>query len=235
MKLQDATILVTGANRGLGLAFARIALERGARKVYAAARNPAQVTLARVVPVRLDVLDDDSVAELARSCGDVTLVINNAGIASPAGVLDAEGAATMRQHLETNFFGMLRVSRAFAPVLAQNGGGALLNVLSVASFINSPVLSTYSVSKTAAWGLTNALRNELRPQGTQVLALHVGFIDTDLTRGLDVPKLAPEVVVARTYDALEAGASEVMADEGTQLVKANLSAATAPYLGSIAT
>lgn len=235
MKLQDATILVTGANRGLGLAFARIALERGARKVYAAARNPAQVTLAGLVPVRLDVLDDDSVAELARSCGDVTLVINNAGIASPAGVLDAEGAATMRQHLETNFFGMLRVSKAFAPVLAQNGGGALLNVLSIASFINSPVLSTYSVSKTAAWGLTNALRNELRPQGTQVLALHVGFIDTDLTRGLDVPKLAPDVVAVRAYDALEAGASEVMADEGTQLVKASLSAATAPYLGSIAT
>jgi NAD(P)-dependent dehydrogenase (short-subunit alcohol dehydrogenase family) len=92
------------------------------------------------------------------------------------------------------------------------------------------MLSTYSVSKTAAWGLTNALRNELRPQGTQVLALHVGFIDTDLTRGLDVPKLPPEVVVARALDALEAGASEVMVDEASQTVKAGLSAEAAPYL-----
>lgn len=235
MKLHDATILITGANRGLGLAFARIALARGARKVYAGARDPAAVTLPGVSPVRLDVLDNESVAAAARACGDVTLVINNAGIASPAGVLDADGEATLRQHLETNFFGMLRVSSAFAPVLAHNGGGALLNVLSIASFINAPLLSTYSISKTAAWGLTNALRNELRPQGTQVLALHVGFIDTDLTRGFDVPKLAPDVVAARAYDALEAGAGEVMADDGTQLVKASLSAPTAPYLGSTPT
>lgn len=231
MKLENATILVTGANRGLGLAFARLALERGARKVYAAARDPGQVTLAGVEPVRLDVLDDDSVAEAARRCGDVTLVINNAGIARVDSLLGADGEASLRNHMETNFFGMLRVSRHFAPVLARNGGGALLNVLSIASFINAPVLSTYSISKTAAWGLTNALRNELQPQGTQVLGLHVGFIDTDLTQGFDIPKMPPALVAARAFDALEAGASEVMADEASQMVKANLSAAAAPYLG----
>ncbi|MFL6714948.1 MAG: SDR family oxidoreductase [Burkholderiaceae bacterium] len=230
MKIQDATILVTGANRGLGLAFARAALERGARKVHAGARTPELVKLPGVTPVRLDVLDDESVAAAARLCGDVTVLINNAGIAGLAGLLGADSVASMRQHLETNFFGMLRVSQQFAPVLAANGGGALLNVLSVASFINSPMLGTYSISKTAAWGLTNALRNELRPQGTQVLALHVGFIDTDLTHGLDVPKLPPEVVAARALDALEAGASEVMADEASQMVKAGLSAEAAPYL-----
>ena len=228
MKLQDSTVFITGANRGLGLAFARAALERGARKVYAAARNPEQVTLPGVVPVRLDLLDDDSVAAAARLCGDVTLVINNAGIASPSALLDGE--SSLRHHLETNLFGMLRVSRQFAPVLKENGGGAMLNVLSVASFINSPMLGTYSLSKTAAWGLTNALRNELRLQGTQVLALHAGFIDTDLTQTLDVPKTAPGVIADRAFDALEAGASEVMADEITRQVKNGLSAEAASYL-----
>jgi NAD(P)-dependent dehydrogenase (short-subunit alcohol dehydrogenase family) len=230
MKLQDATVFITGANRGLGLAFARAALERGARKVYAAARNPEQVSLPGVVPVRLDVLDDESVAAAALLCKDVTLVINNAGIASPSAVLNDGGEASLRHHLETNFFGMLRVSREFAPVLKNNGGGALLNVLSIASFINSPLLGTYSLSKTAAWGLTNALRNELQPQGTQVLALHVGFIDTDLTQGFDVPKSPPAVVVARAFDALELDAAEVMADERSQQVKEGLSATAAPYL-----
>lgn len=234
MKLQDATVFVTGANRGLGLAFAREALARGARKVYAAARNPEQVRLPGVVPVRLDVLDEESVAAAARQCGDVTLVINNAGIASPSGALQTDGEASLRRHLDTNFFGMLRVTRAFAPVLGKNGGGGLLNVLSVVSFINAPVLSTYSVSKTAAWGLTNATRNELRPQGTQVLALHMGFIDTDLTQGFDVPKTSPAVVAVRAFDALESGAGEVMADEGAAQVKSGLSTVRAPYLAAIA-
>ena len=231
MKLQDATVFITGANRGLGLAFARTALERGARKVYAAARKPEQIDLPGVVPVQLDVLDDASVAAAARLCSDVTLVINNAGIASPSAVLSDGGEASLRHHLETNFFGVLRVSREFAPVLKQNGGGALLNVLSVASFINAPLLGTYSLSKTAAWGLTNALRNELQPQATQVLALHVGYIDTDLTQGFDVPKTAPSVVAARALDALELGGSEVMADDISQQVKQGLSAQAAPYLG----
>ena len=231
MKLQDATVFITGANRGLGLAFARAALERGARKVYAAARKPEQIDLPGVVPVQLDVLDDASVAAAARLCSDVTLVINNAGIASPSAVLSDGGEASLRHHLETNFFGVLRVSREFAPVLKRNGGGALLNVLSVASFINAPLLGTYSLSKTAAWGLTNALRNELQPQATQVLALHVGYIDTDLTQGFDVPKTAPSVVAARALDALELGASEVMADDISQQVKQGLSAQAAPYLG----
>ena len=233
MKLQDAKVFVTGANRGLGLAFAREALERGASKVYAAARQPEQVTLPGVIPVQLDVLNEQSVEEAARRCGDVTLVINNAGIASVGQLLQEEGSASLQRHLDTNLFGMLRVSRHFAPVLKKNGGGALLNVLSVVSFINAPILGAYSVSKAAAWGLTNGLRNELRPQGTQVIALHMGFIDTDLTRGFDVPKNSPEVVVARAFDALESGASEVMADDGARMVKENLSSVSASYLESI--
>lgn len=223
MKLQDATVFITGANRGLGLAFARHALERGARKVYAAARDVSSVTLPGVVPVALDVTNPAQVAAAARDCGDVTLVVNNAGTASVKGLLDADSIAVTGQMMESNVYGLLRVSQAFAPVLAANGGGALLNVLSVSSWLSAPVLAAYSVSKAAAWSATNGLRNELRGQGTQVLGLHVGFIDTDLTRGFDAPKLAPDFVVARAFAALENGESEVAIDEWTQQIKRGLS------------
>lgn len=230
MNLHDAVVFVTGANRGLGLAFAREALARGARKVYAGARDPRSVTLAGVIPVKLDVTSDADIAEAARQCGDVTLLINNAGIAIPGGFLADESVADARRQMETNFFGPLSMSRAFAPALAKAGGGAIINVLSIASWINRPLLGTYGASKSAAWGLTNGLRNDLRGQNTQVLALHVGFIDTDLTAGFDVPKTAPDVVVNRTYDALERGADEVRADERTEQVHSRLSADPPVYL-----
>jgi NAD(P)-dependent dehydrogenase (short-subunit alcohol dehydrogenase family) len=230
MKLDNATVLITGANRGLGLAFARAALARGARKVYAAARDPASIALAGVVPIKLDVTNADDIAAAVRTCGDVTLLINNAGIAATGGFL-AEGAIEASQrHLDTNFFGPLRLTRAFAPVLAQNGGGAILNVLSVASWMNRPLLGTYGMSKSAAWALTNGTRFELAEQMTQVLALHVGFIDTDLTAGFDVPKSSPDEVVRISFDALEAGASEVLADERTRQVHQGLSGDPAIYL-----
>lgn len=230
MQLHNATVLITGANRGIGLAFAREALARGARKVYAGARNPASVTLPGVEPIALDVTDPAAVAAAARHASDVTLVVNNAGIASFGGFLAEGGEASARAHLETNFFGLLRVSQAFAPVLASHGGGALLNVLSVASWINSPLLSVYGASKSAAWALTNGLRHDLRAQGTQVLGLHMGFVDTDLTRGIEMPKSTPEAVVRRAFDALEAGAEEVLGDELTQQVKRGLSAEPGIYL-----
>ncbi|SAI40032.1 short chain dehydrogenase [Bordetella ansorpii] len=229
MKIQDAIVLVTGANRGIGAAFTRALLARGAGKVYAAARNPASVVQAGVTPVRLDVTQADDAAALAAQCGDVTLVINNAGIAREGAFL-AAAMDDIREQMETNFFGMLRVSQAFAPVLAAHGGGALLNVLSVASWINRPQLAGYGATKSAAWALTNGLRHELQAQGTQVLGLHMGFVDTDLTRGLDVPKQSADAVVAAALDALEAGASEVMADELTRMVKAGLSADPASYM-----
>ncbi|MBP7567588.1 MAG: SDR family oxidoreductase [Burkholderiaceae bacterium] len=230
MQLHNATVLITGANRGIGLAFAREALARGARKVYAGARHPASVTLPGVEPIALDVTDPAAVAAAARHASDVTLVVNNAGIASFGGFLAEDGEASARAHLETNFFGLLRVSQAFAPVLASNGGGALLNVLSVASWINSPMLSVYGASKSAAWALTNGLRHDLRAQGTQVLGLHMGFVDTDLTRGIEMPKSTPEAIVRRAFDALEAGAEEVLGDELTQQVKRGLSAEPGIYL-----
>lgn len=230
MKLANATVLITGANRGLGLAFAREALARGARKVYAAARDPSSVALPGVVPIKLDVTKPDDIAAAARECPDVTLLINNAGIAATGGFLSDASLACAQRHFDTNVFGPLRLTQAFAPALAAHGGGAILNVLSIASWINGPLLGVYGMSKSAAWAMTNGTRIELRDQNTQVLALHVSFIDTDLTRGFDVPKLAPDAVVRTTLDALEAGASEVLADDLTRRVHAGLSADPAVYL-----
>lgn len=218
MKLENTVVLITGANRGLGLAFAKEALARGARKVYAAARNPASITLEGVVPVKLDVNNPEEVIRITRECADVTLLINNAGVAEIGGFLSDDAEVMLRRQLETNLFGPLRLSRSFAPVLAKNGGGGIINVLSIASWITSPVLATYSATKSAAWSMTNALRQELTGQHTQVLGLHVGFIDTDLTSAMDVPKIAPELVVTRTFDGLEQNAHQVLADEPTQKV-----------------
>ena len=233
MKLDNATVFITGANRGLGLAFAREALARGARKVYAAARDPATVTLAGVVPVKLDVTNAEEVAAAARAAGDVTVLINNAGIAATGGFLAENSIESAQRHLETNLFGPIRLTQAFAPILARNGGGAILNVLSIASWINGPLLGNYGMSKSAAWAMTNGTRIELRGQNTQVLALHVGFIDTDLTAGMDVPKQSPESVAKTALAALEDGASEVLADEMTRQVHRGLSADPAVYLKPI--
>lgn len=230
MKLDNAIVFVTGANRGLGEEFARQALALGARKVYAAARDPGAVRLPGVVPVRLDVNDPVQVKEAAAACGDVTLVVNNAGIASPGSLLDEDSVVALQRMMETNVYGMLRVSQAFAPVLANNRGGAFLNVLSVASWISTPGLAAYAATKSAAWSVNNGLRIALKEQGTQVLGLHVGFVDTDLTRGIDLPKLAPADVVARAYEALEAGAPEVLVDELSRNVKRGLSEDPGVYL-----
>lgn len=234
MKIQGAVAFVTGANRGLGLAFARILLELGASKVYAAARNPATVTQTGVVPVKLDVRSQEDVDAAVIAAGDVTLVINNAGIAKLGGVLTASAIEDARDHFETNVIGSLRVAKGFAPVLAANGGGAIINVLSVASWISGPLLGNYAASKSAAWSVTNGLRIELAGQRTQVLGLHAGFIDTDLTDGLDVPKSTPEAIVAETLAALERGDEQVLADEISRQVHTGLSAGHPVYIGEIA-
>jgi NAD(P)-dependent dehydrogenase (short-subunit alcohol dehydrogenase family) len=230
MKIENAVVLVTGANRGIGLAFCRALLARGARKVYAGARDPSSVTLPGVHALRLDVNQPADVRAAARQAADVTLLINNAGIAQPGGFLATDSEDVARRLFETNFFAMLRMSQAFAPVLKANGGGGLLNVLSVASWVNGGQLAAYSASKAAAWSLTNALRHELAAQRTQVLGLHMAYVDTDLTRGLDAPKSSPEDIVSRALDGLEAGQSEVLADALTQQVKQGMTAPTPSYL-----
>ena len=230
MKIENAVALVTGANRGIGLAFTRELLARGARKVYAGVRDPAMVMPSDVQPLRLDVTKPGDVAAAAELASDVTLVINNAGIAQPGGFLVPDSEDVARRIFETNFFAMLRMSKAFAPILQANGGGALLNVLSVASWVNGGELAAYSASKSAAWSLTNALRNELAAQKTQVLALHMGYVDTDLTHGFDVPKSSPEEIVRRALNGLESRMDQVLADEITLQVKQGMTAARPSYL-----
>lgn len=230
MKIENSVVLVTGANRGIGLAFAQALLARGARKVYAAARNPASVALPGVQALQLDVTNPQEIAAAVQRASDVTLVINNAGIAQPGGFLAADSDAVTRRIFETNVFGVLNMSKAFAPVLKANGGGALLNVLSIASWVNGGELAAYSASKSAAWSLTNALRHELAAQQTQVLGLHMAYVDTDLTRGFEVPKSSAEDIVQRALDGLEEGADEVLADVLTQQVRQGLTAPRPVYL-----
>ncbi len=230
MQLRNAVVFISGANRGLGLAFARAALAAGAAKVYAAARDPASVTLPGVVPVALDVTDAAQVAAAAARCGDVTLLVNNAGISLNAPVLGTDAIEAARRSFDTNVFGLWQLSQAFAPVLRANGGGAVLNVLSALTWVSLPGTAGYSASKAAAWAVSNALRGELREQGTQVTSLHVGYMDTDMTRGVDAPKSSPDAVAQAALAALQEGAAEVLADDISRQVKASLSSATPAYV-----
>lgn len=223
MNIKDSIVLITGANRGLGFEFAKQVLERGARKVYATARDAASVKLPGVTPVQLDVTNGENIVKVAAELSDVTLLINNAGIARMGGALTENAQTILHEQLLTNVFGILNVTQAFAPTLARNGGGAVLNVLSVLSWVNAPILGTYGVSKAAAWGLTNTLRHELRGQGTLVTGLHAGLIDTDLTRGMDVPKARPEDVIRQALDAIEANAEEVFVDDTSRVIHSALS------------
>jgi len=221
MDITGAVALVTGANRGLGRRFAAALLERGAAKVYAAARNPESIDLPGVVPLRLDVTDPESIRSAVQIAGDVTLLVNNAGSSTGASLLGGS-LEDIRLEMDTHYFGTLAVTREFAPVLERNGGGAVLNVLSVLSWFTAPQVAAYSAAKSAAWSLTNALRLELAPQKTQVTALHVGYMDTDMAKGVDGPKSDPAVVAGLALDGVEQGRFEVLADDISRNVRAGL-------------
>lgn len=223
VRLDGARVLVTGASRGLGLVFAASLLARGADVVYGGARDPAQIGTPGVVPVRLDITSPTDVAVAAQRCANVDVVINNAGIMRFAPLLAAPDIDDARAEMETNYVGTLRMCRAFAPVLAANGGGALVNILSIVSWFANPQNSSYCASKSAAWALTNAARIELRRQGTLVMGVFAGVIDTEMGAAFaDLPKISPQRVVDQALDGIEAGAEEVLCDERTRAVKAAL-------------
>ena len=221
MKIAGSVALVTGADRGLGRVFARELVGRGAAKVYGAARNPAAVTQPGVTPIALDITDPERVAQVAHDCSDVTLLVNNAGVRKASPFIGAPSLDAARLEMETNYFGTLSMCRAFAPVLAA-GGGAIVNMMSVTSFYTSPLDPSYGASKAAELSLTNGIRMELSRQGTLVVAVHASFIDTDMAAGIDAPKISPESVARQTFEAVEAGEIEVLADERTRTIKSQL-------------
>lgn len=235
MQIAGSTALVTGANRGLGRHFALALLERGAAKVYATSRNPDAVDLPGVEVLALDITDPASVAAAAAAAGDVTLLVNNAGISLAESLVTGD-LAVVRRELDTHLWGTLDVVRAFAPVLQRNGGGAIANVLSALSWFSFPGSGSYSVAKAAEWAMTNGVRIELAPQGTQVVGVHLGAADTDMTAGYEGPKTAPAEVVRAALDGIEAGRIEVVVDEWSEMVKASLAKDPvefyAPHLGA---
>jgi NAD(P)-dependent dehydrogenase (short-subunit alcohol dehydrogenase family) len=222
MKVDGANVLVTGANRGIGRHLTQAFKEAGAAKVYAGARDSATIDDPDLIAVRLDVTDEARVNQVAKELSDVSIVINNAGVGTAHPLLADGVLEAARNEMEVNYIGSLSVSKAFAPVLAANGGGALANVLSVVSWIAMPDLATYSASKSAAWSLTNALRIHLRAQGTLVTGFHFGFVDTDLTAGIDLAKHEPRFIADAMVDAIRNDREEVAIDELSQNVKAAL-------------
>lgn len=214
MKIENSIALVTGANRGLGRAYTEALLKAGAARVYAGARDPGSIKVSdrRLVPVALDVTNEDQVRAAANNCRDVTLLINNAGIMKGSPMLAEGSEADFRGELGVNVFGVLRMVRAFAPVLAGNGGGAIANMLSVVSWYVYPFNATYCASKHAALALTDAARLQLKGQGTQVVGVYAGFIDTDMAAGFDRPKASPQQVAERTLEGIRAGTDHVHAD-----------------------
>jgi NAD(P)-dependent dehydrogenase (short-subunit alcohol dehydrogenase family) len=223
MDIRNAVAVVTGANRGLGRHFAAELLERGAAKVYAGARNPDQVDLPGVTALQLDITDPESVAAAAAVATDVTLLINNGGSLTGAALLEGD-LADIRLEMETHYFGTLSMTRAFAPLIVANGGGAVLNVLSVRSWIHLPRDGAYNAGKAAEWALTNALRLELAPRGITTTALYVGYMDTDMAAHVDAPKSDPAKIAALALDGVAEGALEVVADEVSRNVRSGLSA-----------
>jgi NAD(P)-dependent dehydrogenase (short-subunit alcohol dehydrogenase family) len=220
VNIKGSTVVVTGGQRGLGKAIVDELLRRGAAKVYATARSPKPSEDPRVVSVALDVTNPDSVAALAVTATDADIVINNAGIIGAHNLLSSD-IEEVRAVFETNYFGALRVAQAFAPILADNGGGALVDIASILSWVAG--FGGYGDSKAALWSATNSLRIELEKQGTVVTGVHLSFTDTDMASGFDVPKNTPQQVARQIADGIERGDAEVLADDDTRYMKAALS------------
>jgi NAD(P)-dependent dehydrogenase (short-subunit alcohol dehydrogenase family) len=232
MKIAGATALVTGANRGFGRALAAELIARGAT-VYAGARDPSSVDLPGAIPVQLDVTDPASIATAVAVAGDLTILVNNAGSQPGADLLHSDLDA-IRGEFDVHFFGTLAVTRAFAPRIAANGGGSVLNILSALSWLSFPDAGAYCAAKSAAWSMTNALRAQLAPEDIRVAGLHVGYMDTDMVAAVTAPKSDPAEIARIAIDGLENDLAEILADETSRQVQAGLAGGVAALYPALA-
>jgi NAD(P)-dependent dehydrogenase (short-subunit alcohol dehydrogenase family) len=208
MNIENKTILITGASRGIGRALVNEALRRGAKKIYAGTRSAFEITDDRVTPVTLDVTNPSQIQQAVKQIDSLDVLINNAGIALYDDLTDFE---VVEKHLAVNFLGLLRVTLAFLPALSRSKG-AVINNLSLAGLAALPVIPSYSVSKAAAFNVTQSLRAFLAGQGVSVHAVVLGPVDTDMNRGFEVPKASPESAAAGIFDGLEKGEDEIFPD-----------------------
>jgi NAD(P)-dependent dehydrogenase (short-subunit alcohol dehydrogenase family) len=228
MNIQGIVAFVTGANRGIGQAYVEALIQAGANRVYAAARNVETlkevmaIAPDRIIPIALDVTNPDQIQAVAEVAQDVNLLINNAGVLGAGGLFTDRSVETAQWEMTTNYFGTLYMIRAFAPILERNGGGAIVNLLSIASVVNVPVFGSYSASKAALYSLTQGMRAELAPHGTQVIGVFPGPVDTAMAEGLPLDKVAPIEVAKATLQAVEQGIEEVYPDAFSQTVFADL-------------
>lgn len=225
MDISNQVALISGANRGFGKHLAVELLSRGA-KVYAGARNPATIDLPGVIPIQLDITNPESVAAAAEAAGDVTLLINNAGLSTGASLLTGD-LEDIRLEFDTHVFGTLSMIRAFAPVVERNGGGTILNILSALSWVSLPSTGAYSAAKSAAWAMTNALRLNLAPLNVRVAGMHVAYMDTDMTAGIQAPKSDPREIARIAIDGVEADQYEILTDETSRKVQQGLAGGVA--------
>ena len=230
MKIEGAIALITGANRGVGRCFVEELASRGAAKVYVTARDldaldyPGMIGETRIVPLQLDVTKDSHISAARRAAGDATLLINNAGVNANDRLLDASDTEAARMEMDTNYFGLVAMCRAFGPVIAANGGGGIVNMLSILAKVNLPIMGSLSASKAAAYNATQGIRAELARKGVHVLAVLPGAIDTDMSRDFPPPKTPPQEVAQAALDALEKGEKEVYPGDMAQALKEQLAA-----------
>lgn len=217
-KIAGKVALVTGANRGIGKALVEELLSAGATKVYAAARKLGSLNElvaksdGRIIPVELDVTKPDTIQKVADAHKDISILVNNAGIASFEGVVAAKDIDPARAEMETNYFGVINMIRAFSSTLAENGGGAIINVSSIAAYVSFPALGSYSASKAAVHSVTQGVRAELAAQGTHVSGVYPGPVETDMTTNVDMDKTSPNIVAKAVLDGVEAGAEDIYPD-----------------------
>jgi NAD(P)-dependent dehydrogenase (short-subunit alcohol dehydrogenase family) len=221
MYMENTVALVTGANRGIGHAFVELLLKRGARRIYATARNLASLESvimldrARIIPLQVDITNQHDVQAAAAEAADVNLLINNAGSLVFGSLLSSD-IRSLQQDLDTNYLGTLTMIRRFAPIIESNGGGSIVNILSLIALASMPAIGGYSASKAAAYSMTQAVRAELAHKGIRVYAVFPGAVDTDMIRSINMPKTSPQDVAHAVLEALAAQEEDIFPDPMSQ-------------------